>query len=88
MVSHIGWGAEKRALWNTVGLRFWEGGGVMDVESFYGNMLFAFGQNFFRMLGGENHCDFHLDVPTRNHSFWVDDTQILDRGRFLLPELA
>ena len=50
-VSHIGWGYEHRANWNALGLRFWEGGGVMDTESYYGNMLIAFGANFFRKLG-------------------------------------
>jgi 2,5-dihydroxypyridine 5,6-dioxygenase len=87
-VSHIGWGAEDRARWNVVGLRYWEGGGVMDAECYYGNMLIAFGSNFFRNLGGENHVDFHFDIPTRNHSFWVDDVQVLDRGHFLVAELA
>lgn len=87
-ISHIGWGTEHRANWNAVGLRYWEGGGVMDAESYYGNMQIAFGSNFFRNLGGENHVPFHLDVPTRHHSFWVDDTQVLDAGRFLIPELA
>jgi 2,5-dihydroxypyridine 5,6-dioxygenase len=88
IVSHIGWGAEHRARWNLVGLRYWEGGGVMDAESYYGNMLIAFGANFFRNLGGQNHTDFHLDIPTRNHSLWLDDVQIIDRGRFLIPELT
>ena len=86
-VSHIGWGNDERAIWNTLGLRFWEGGGVMDTESYYGNMLIAFGSNFFRKLGGENHAKFHFDIPTRNHSFWIDDTQVLDCGKFVIPEL-
>jgi 2,5-dihydroxypyridine 5,6-dioxygenase len=88
LVSHIGWGTEDRARWNVVGLRYWEGGGVMDSESYYGNMLIAFGSNFFRNLGGENHVGFHLDVPTRNHSFWIDERQVIDRGRFTVAELT
>jgi len=87
MLSHIGWGSEDRARWSVVGLRFWEGGGVMDSEGYYGNMLIAFGANFFRNLGGKNRANFHMDVPTRNHSFWVDETQVMDRGTFLIPEL-
>jgi hypothetical protein len=51
-------------------------------------MLIAFGRNFFRGLGGANRVPMHLDIPTRNHSFWVDDTQVLDRGKFLISELA
>ena len=86
-VSHIGWGYEHRANWNALGLRFWEGGGVMDVECYYGDMLIAFGANFMRGLDGENRAPFHFDIPTRNHSIWVDDRQILDRGNFVIPEL-
>ena len=86
-VSHVGWGYEHRANWNALGLRYWEGGGVMDVESYYGNMLIAFGANFMRTLGGENRAPFHFDIGTRNHSIWVDDLQVLDRGDFVIPEL-
>jgi 2,5-dihydroxypyridine 5,6-dioxygenase len=86
-LSHIGWGSEDRARWSTVGLRFWEGGGVMDSEGYYGNTLIAFGDNFFRNLGGQNRANFHMDVPTRNHSFWVDNTHVMDKGRFVIPEL-
>jgi 2,5-dihydroxypyridine 5,6-dioxygenase len=86
-VSHIGWGTEDRAQWNAIGLRYWEWGGSMDAESYYGNMQIAFGTNNFRQVGGKTKCNFHIDIPTRNHSFWVDDIQVLDRGRFLLPEL-
>ncbi|MYJ15870.1 MAG: hypothetical protein F4085_04905, partial [Acidimicrobiia bacterium] len=37
-VSHIGWGYEHRSDWNALGLSLWEGWGLMDVESYYGNM--------------------------------------------------
>jgi len=84
-VSHIGWGYEHRANWNALGLRFWEGGGVMDTESYYGNMLIAFGANFTHKLGGQNRVNFHFDIPTRNHSIAVGDTQIIDRGSFVVP---
>ena len=86
-VSHVGWGYEHRADWNALGLRFWESGGVMDAESYYGNMLIAFGANFMRGLAGENRVPFHFDIPTRNHSIWVDDRRIIDRGSFVIPEL-
>ena len=57
----------------------------MDTESYYGNMLIAFGANFFRKLGGENRVNFHYDIPTRNHSIAIGDTQIIDRGKFVVP---
>jgi 2,5-dihydroxypyridine 5,6-dioxygenase len=87
-VSHIGWGTDDRARWDTIGTRFWEWGGIMDSESYYGNMQIAFGTNYFRQFGGQNKGRFHLDVPTRNHSFWVDDIQVLDQGRFVLDDVA
>jgi 2,5-dihydroxypyridine 5,6-dioxygenase len=85
--SHIGWGTDKRARWETIANRFWEWGGIMDGESFYGNMQIAFGSNYFRQMGGANVCNFHIDIPCLDHSFWVDDVQVLDRGRFLVAEL-
>lgn len=88
VVSHIGWGTDDRAVWTTVGQRFWEWGGIMDAESYYGNMQIAFGANFFRQFGGQTRSGFHLDVPTRNHSFWVDGVQVLDAGRFVLDSLV
>ena len=87
VVSHIGWGYEDRADWNAMGLRIWEGGGIMDTESYHGNMLIAFGSNCCRELGGQNQVDFHFDIPTRNHDFYVDGRQIIDRGTFTVPEL-
>ena len=35
----------------------------MDTESYYGNMLIAFGANFFRKLGGQNRAEFPLRHP-------------------------
>jgi 2,5-dihydroxypyridine 5,6-dioxygenase len=87
VVSHIGWGTEHRAQWHLIATRFFEGGGGMDAESFYGNMQIAFGSNFGRFLGGENKVSFHLDLPTRNHSIWVDDELIVDRGVIVPEEL-
>ena len=86
-VSHIGWGVEHRAQWHAIGTKFWEWGGIMDAESYYGNMQIAFGSNFTRSLGGNNVCKFHLDLPCRNHSFYVDDELIVDKGVILPPEL-
>lgn len=87
IVSHIGWGTDHRAQWNSIGLRFWEWGGIMDSESYYGNMQIAFGSNFALDLGGKNYCKFHIDIPCRNHSFWVDDQLIVDKGVIVPEEL-
>jgi len=77
-VSHIGWGTDHRALWNSIGLRFWKGGGSMDSESYYGNMQIAFGSNFMFGLKGENVCKFHFDIPCRGHSFYVDNQLVVN----------
>jgi 2,5-dihydroxypyridine 5,6-dioxygenase len=85
IVSHIGWGCEHRALWNTLGIRFPDGGGVMDAESLIGNMQIAFGSNFMRALGGKNVTAAHIDIPCRNHTIYVDEQLIVDQGQ-MVPE--
>lgn len=87
MVSHVGWGTEHRALWHLIGHRFAHGGGVMDAESYLGNMQIAFGSNFASFLGGTNRSNFHIDLPTRNHSIWLDDELVVERGTILPPDL-
>lgn len=87
IVSHIGWGTEHRAVWNTLGIRYIDGGGIMDAETYLGNMQIAFGSNFMRMLGGKNHTAAHIDIPCRNHSFYVDDRLIVDEGRIVAEEI-
>lgn len=86
-VSHIGWGTEHRAQWHTIGLKFWEGGGIMDSESYYGNMQIAFGSNFMDAFKGKNVCRFHFDIPCRNHSFYVDNQLVIDKGVIIPTEL-
>ena len=86
-VSHIGWGTDYRAQWNSIGLKFWEWGGLMDAESYYGNMQIAFGSNFTSDLGSKNVCKFHIDIPCRNHSFYVDNQLVIDKGIIIPPAL-
>lgn len=88
LISHIGWGNEHRARWETLGLRFWEGGGVMDAESYYGNTLIAFGASKGGNSDGTNETSFHCDIPIRNHDFYLDDRKIIEAGEFLIPELV
>jgi len=86
-LSHIGWGTEHRAQWHSLGLRFWEGSGMMDAESYLGNMQIAFGSNFMLGMKGKNVCKFHFDIPCRNHSFYVDDQLVVDKGVMVPPAL-
>jgi 2,5-dihydroxypyridine 5,6-dioxygenase len=87
VVSHVGWGTEHRALWHLIGHRFAQGGGVMDAESYLGNMQIAFGSNFASFLGGSNRTSFHIDLPTRNHSIWLDDELVVERGTIVPADL-
>lgn len=81
--AHIGWGTEHRALWFELGLP--GPGGGMDAESFYGDILFGIGANYFVGLGGENVTQAHIDFCMRNCNFWVDDLQVLANGD-IIPE--
>lgn len=84
-IAHIGWGCEHRADWNRMGAYLLEGA-VQDQEAFYGNMQIAFGANT-AIFRGRNISKAHMDFPCRNNSIWLDDLQIMERGKFLLDEL-
>lgn len=59
----------------------------MDSESYYGNMQIAFGSNFMDAFKGKNVCRFHFDIPCRNHSFYVDNQLVIDKGVIIPTEL-
>jgi 2,5-dihydroxypyridine 5,6-dioxygenase len=85
-VSHIGWGLNERAKWHHFATsRNLAQEYVMNALSFYGNVLFSTGPN--TELGGDNDTPCHLDLPMRGCSLWVDDTQVLDKGRVVHPEM-
>ncbi len=84
-ISHIGWGCEHRADWNRMGAYLLEGA-VQDQEAFYGNMQIAFGSNT-AIFRGSNRTRAHMDFPCRRTSIWLDDTQVLDKGQFVIDEL-
>ena len=82
-ISHIGWGLNDKARWS---------GHMMDTRgigqegrSFYGNVLFATGPN--QELGGTNASPCHLDIPLHGYSLFLDDEQIIDGGKILVPEM-
>jgi len=83
--SHIGWGAEHRAIWYQLAAK--EPGGLMDAESFYGDVLFGMGANHFIGLGGMNVTSAHIDFCLRECNMWVDDLQVLAEGTIVPEEL-
>lgn len=87
-LSHIGWGAHPKARWNAMNIEFpITGAGVMDLESYEGNMLIAFGSNFVDALGGQRRCAFHIDIPCLRNSFYVDDVEVVREGEIVIEEL-
>lgn len=83
-LAHAGWGMEKRADWNQVG---------MDSESFYGNVTIALGRNIFDTphehsgLGGKNRAKIHLDMCLLGKSLSLDDQLVINQGHFIIESL-
>jgi 2,5-dihydroxypyridine 5,6-dioxygenase len=85
-VSHIGWGLNEKARWYQFSVtRQLPAEHVMNALAFYGNVLFSLGPNL--EVGGDNDTACHLDLPMRQCSLWLDDTQILQDGDVVHPEM-
>ncbi len=85
-ISHIGWGMHERANWyHMITSPRVQEERIMNALSFYGNVLFSTGPN--TELGGTNDTACHLDIPMRNCSLFLDNQQIVDAGRVVVPEL-
>ncbi|ARP81205.1 leucyl aminopeptidase [Bordetella genomosp. 8] len=85
-ISHIGWGLNEQARWYQFAVtRQLPSEHVMNALAFYGNVLFSLGPNL--EVGGDNDTACHLDLPMRQCSLWLDDTQILQDGEVVHPEM-
>jgi 2,5-dihydroxypyridine 5,6-dioxygenase len=82
-VSHIGWGLNREARWSMHNV---PGEFGMNQRAFWGNVQFSTGPN--TELGGTRETPYHLDIPMRNCSLWLDDKQVLDKGKVVVPEYA
>jgi 2,5-dihydroxypyridine 5,6-dioxygenase len=82
-VSHVGWGMNPKARWD--GLVMYDKTHTNGTEqrAYAGNFLYSTGANEF--VG--RHTPGHFDLPVGKCSLWLDDEQIVDRGR-LLGDLA
>lgn len=85
-LSHVGWGIEKRARWETLAMRGWDNGGGVESRSVYGNILVALGEN--GDLGGANNSKLHIDISLRGGRIELDGEPIVDNGRFISKEVA
>ncbi len=83
MMSHLGWGTHKRALWNA--LLFQDPLDIIgqDGRTAWGRTLFALGSNV--TFGGTHTTGCHQDFALKNHRFYLDDELIADSGR-IVPE--
>ncbi len=86
-IAHVGWGCNDKAQWDRLAMSPRFGFATQDNEAFYGNMQIAFGSNYGIFPDGRTKCPSHIDFPCLGNSFWVDDTQIMDHGKFVSPEL-
>jgi 2,5-dihydroxypyridine 5,6-dioxygenase len=84
-ISHIGWGCDPRASYDTL-LRYaaYRTQGA-EVRSVYGAVTIAFGSN--ADLGGQNQTQLHLDLGLRGARFAMDGRPLVEKEAFLLPEL-
>ena len=58
------------------------GGNVLEDEKRLGTCYFAIGDN--TTLGGNSSVGIHIPGVLKSPSVWLDDTQILDNGNFIL----
>lgn len=81
--SHMGWGLDETARWNSLAL--YDKGEIIGVEprSFYGNFMFSTGPN--RYANRFTRC--HLDMPMRRCTVSLDDRPIIERGEIVHPEM-
>ena len=85
IISHIGWGTDRRARWSEIAQRGTEEG-AREVRSTYGNVQIAFGANY--RLGGKNKTMAHEDLILRRAKFELDGKTVVDDGRIIPEELA
>jgi len=80
-ISHIGWGLQPRCHWSTLGLYDREQTIGMDARAYEGNFLFSLGPN--NEAGGNRTTACHIDIPLRNCSVRVDDTEVVRHGKVI-----
>jgi len=88
LAGHLSWGTDKRALWAAQVLQFPEpGSSGADAESYYGNVQIEIGSNNDVNFCGKNNTKAHLGHCMLNSSLYLDETQIIDHGKFIMEEL-
>jgi 2,5-dihydroxypyridine 5,6-dioxygenase len=83
-LSHVGWGLNERAMWESLGLGLSRVG--MDNRSMLGSVMFSLGPN--TELGGKNDTACHIDIPTRGCSLELDGELLIDSGQMVHKDLV
>jgi 2,5-dihydroxypyridine 5,6-dioxygenase len=82
----VAWGTDHRARWDRVAWHLQEPAGVMDSESFLGNVRIGLGANTSAMLRGKNPCKAHIDLQMRGCHVWLDKQLVIKAGEFTNPD--
>ncbi len=77
-VAHVGWGLQRKARWQSLGMRDKAQSLGMDARAFYGNFLFSTGPN--AEAGGRNNSPCHVDIPMCNCSIHLDGEPVVLEG--------
>lgn len=85
VVGLVAWGTDHRARWDRVAWHLQEPAGIMDSESYWGNVRIGLGNNASSMLRGQNRCRAHIDIQLRGCDVSVDGTQVIAGGEFTDP---
>lgn len=86
VVSVVGVGTDHRARWDRVAWHLHEPAGVMDSESYAGNVRIGLGNNASSMLRGANRCPSHIDLQLRGCTVLLGGVPIVEDGRLLAAQ--
>ena len=77
--SHIGWGMNPHARWDT--LPMWDKSGINGTEAraFAGNFMYSTGANEY----AKRFTRAHFDWPMRNCSVFLDDQEVVSEGELV-----
>ncbi|MBI3451252.1 MAG: peptidase M29 [Rhodospirillales bacterium] len=75
-VSHVGWGMNPRARWESLAMYDKRDTNGTELRAFAGNFLYSTGAN----EAAGRHTLGHFDLPLRNCTIRLDDEVIVERG--------
>jgi 2,5-dihydroxypyridine 5,6-dioxygenase len=79
----VGWGLRYTARWHRILDRLNEPGGIMDTETYAGNLLLVLGSNTSVSLRGNNATPAHVNINCRNHTVLLDGEPVVNAGRLV-----